>query len=152
HSWKATFQAKNGSVEKGERVSTSLLINGHYISLRDLMEAADDELIRPSIERYVSGIRGEFLKEAEVQLLECARDRKYEDSDSSLYFKSRRLALEAYVEWATCGTSAFEVEQLFQYSIDHYYSDGRRLPDVFLATIENNNVVLKNIPFPPQPE
>jgi len=37
-------------------------------------------------------------------------------------------------------------------SIDHHYSDDGKLPDVFLVTIDNNSVVVKNIPFPPPPK
>jgi hypothetical protein len=151
HTWRAQYECKNGSVARvdGENEGPYLLFNSHRLALETVISSdIDERTIRPRIERHVRGVRGEFLEEAKLALQDAERHRSLETNYPQ--YRQERLALGAFIEWATSGTTDFQPRRSFLHHIDYGYGEDGRIPDVFQMTVEDGNVVVKNIPFPPQ--
>jgi plasmid maintenance system antidote protein VapI len=140
-----TVKAKNGDVFD----ECCIPISGHMEWHVETF--ADQELHGLRIQRYVRGLREEFMPEAKEFL------REYGENTDSEYFANQIRHVKAYIAWATGGVDVEppHMERAFPYSIYYSYPNlnkGGRPVELFHATQQNGTVVYNPVNLRQIPE
>jgi hypothetical protein len=140
-----TIKAKNGDVFDESCIPISGHMEWHVHT------SGDQELHRLRIQRYLCGLRDEFMPEAKEFLREYGDDTDYE------YFANRIRHVKAYIAWATGGVDVEppHMERAFPYSIYYSYpqpEQGRTPVELFHAMQQNGTVVYNPVNLRQIPE